>query len=175
MAALKKATIKPKQYRGNINLKPLGYKHNWTEHEVSEYQKCADDPIYFIENYVYITTLDYGSQLFKLYPYQKKLIKSIHENRFVIAKIGRQLGKCTKYNTMINIKQKSTGNEYSINIGDFHKWLEFKFIFGELSNETLKNLDCQIVVECVDKIKGNINEQFGEMFPNHKSQICKSN
>lgn len=92
--ATKRATPKQKLgYRGNINLKPLGYTHTFQASELSEYEKCANDPLYFIETYVYITTLDHGSQKFKLYPYQRNLIKQIHTNRRVIAKVGRQLGK----------------------------------------------------------------------------------
>jgi hypothetical protein len=93
MATTKKARTQKIGYRGNINLKPLGYVHQLTAFEASEYAKCASDPIYFIETYVKITTLDHGIQPFTLYPYQKKLILAIHNSRKVIAKVGRQLGK----------------------------------------------------------------------------------
>ena len=57
--------------------------------------KCAGDPIYFIETYCKIVTLDHGLQPFKLYECQKKKVKVIHENRKVILMEGRQQGKTT--------------------------------------------------------------------------------
>lgn len=80
-------------YLGNNNLKPVGMQVSMNVFEQNEYIKCADDPIYFIENYVKITTLDFGEVLFKLYPIQRELIRLIHENRKVITMQGRQQGK----------------------------------------------------------------------------------
>ena len=39
-----------KSYLGNSNLKASGVPLNFTKDEIEEYLKCADDPIYFIEN-----------------------------------------------------------------------------------------------------------------------------
>lgn len=64
-------------------------------HCIDEIKKCSEDPIYFIENYVYIVTTDKGIQKFKLREYQKEIIKAYENNRYVIIKIGRQLGKTT--------------------------------------------------------------------------------
>lgn len=80
-------------YNKNNNLKAAGVQINFTPDQVQEYIKCANDPIYFIETYAKIVSLDRGIVPFKMYPYQKRLIISFHENRKVIAKIGRQLGK----------------------------------------------------------------------------------
>ena len=55
-------------YHGNPNLKPLAYQHDFSKEEIAEYVKCKDDPVYFIENYVKIITLDKGLQPFNLYP-----------------------------------------------------------------------------------------------------------
>jgi hypothetical protein len=85
----------PKSYLGNSNLKASGVLLNFTKEEIEEYVKCADDPIYFIENYCKIVTLDYGLQPFKLYDCQKNKVKIIHENRKVILMEGRQQGKTT--------------------------------------------------------------------------------
>lgn len=60
-----------------------------------EIKKCAQDPIYFIEHYVYINTLDHGFQLMKLYPYQKAAILRFMKYRFNINKWSRQVGKST--------------------------------------------------------------------------------
>lgn len=80
-------------YHGNPNLKPIGYQHNFTPYEVSEILKCQNDPIYFIENYCHIVTLDHGLKLFKLYDFQKKKIDVILNNRKVVVMEPRQQGK----------------------------------------------------------------------------------
>ena len=80
-------------YHGNINLKPIGHKHNFTLEQLAEIEKCQEDPIYFIENYCYIVTLDHGLQLFKLYDCQKEKVLHILNNRKAILMEGRQQGK----------------------------------------------------------------------------------
>jgi len=84
-----------KQYLGNAQLKAAGVALQFTKDQIEEYVKCADDPIYFIESYCKIVTLDHGMQPFKLYECQKKKVKIIHENRKVILMEGRQQGKTT--------------------------------------------------------------------------------
>jgi hypothetical protein len=80
-------------YHGNPNLKSIGHKHDFTQEQIKEYLKCQSDPIYFIENYCHIVTLDNGLQLFKLYECQKKKVDIIIDNRKVILMEGRQQGK----------------------------------------------------------------------------------
>ena len=82
-------------YLGNSLLKGCDITHNFTKKEVEEYIKCANDPIYFLENYVSIVHVDEGLIKFKMYDYQKRLVKTITENRNVIVKTGRQVGKTT--------------------------------------------------------------------------------
>jgi hypothetical protein len=82
-------------YNANANLKAAGVEVEFTPENVQEYIKCSQDPIYFIENYCYIVTLDHGLQLFKLYDCQKNKINVIHNNRRVILMEGRQQGKTT--------------------------------------------------------------------------------
>ena len=80
-------------YHGNPNLKSIGHKHDFTQEQIKEYLKCQSDPIYFIENYCHIVTLDNGLQLFKLYDCQKKKVEIIVNERKVILMEGRQQGK----------------------------------------------------------------------------------
>mgnify|MGYP001442696228 CR=1 FL=1 len=80
-------------YHGNPNLKPLAYQHDFSEEEIKEYVKCKEDPVYFIENYVKIITLDKGLQPFKLYDCQKQKVECIMNNRRVVLMEGRQQGK----------------------------------------------------------------------------------
>ena len=84
-----------KNYLGNPHLKKINMPLQLTEDEVREYVKCSKDPIYFIERYVKIITLDKGFINISLYPFQKQAIEDINQNRRVILKAGRQLGKTT--------------------------------------------------------------------------------
>jgi hypothetical protein len=82
-------------YNSNTNLKAAGVTVDFTPDNIQEYIKCAQDFIYFIENYCYIVTLDHGLQLFKLYDCQKNKLNVIHNNRRIILMEGRQQGKTT--------------------------------------------------------------------------------
>ena len=88
-------SLKLKHYLGNLHLKRVNMPMQLTEEQVREYVKCAKDPIYFIENYVKIITLDKGFVQISLYPFQRQAVKDINDNRRVIVKAGRQVGKTT--------------------------------------------------------------------------------
>ena len=80
-------------YHGNPNLKPIAYQHDFTKEQIRELIKCKEDPIYFIENYCQIVTLDKGLQPFLLYECQKRKVDFIMNNRQTILMEGRQQGK----------------------------------------------------------------------------------
>ena len=82
-------------YLGNPNLKKANTQIEFTEEQILEFLRCKEDPVYFAKNYVKIVTLDYGLQPFEMYPFQEKLVKRFHENRFNICKMPRQTGKST--------------------------------------------------------------------------------
>ena len=82
-------------YLGNPNLKKTNVAIQWTNEQVQEFLKCKSDPIYFVENYIQIVSLDEGLVPFKMYPFQEKLVRNFHENRFNICKMPRQTGKST--------------------------------------------------------------------------------
>jgi hypothetical protein len=86
---------KLKHYLGNPHLKRVNMPMQLTEEQIREFIRCAKDPIYFIENYVKIITLDKGFVQISLYPFQKQAIVDINSNRRVIVKAGRQVGKTT--------------------------------------------------------------------------------
>jgi hypothetical protein len=86
---------KLKHYLGNPKLKRVNMAMNLTEDQVREFVKCAQNPTYFIENYVKIITLDKGFVQIDLYPFQKQVVNDINNNRRVIVKAGRQVGKTT--------------------------------------------------------------------------------
>mgnify|MGYP006077900755 FL=1 len=82
-------------YLGNPLLKKSNVPVNWTKDNILEYQKCMEDPIYFIKNYIKIVSLDYGLVPFELYDFQEKIVDTIHNDRFTICKMPRQSGKST--------------------------------------------------------------------------------
>jgi hypothetical protein len=84
-----------KGYFGNPNLKRVGESIEWSPERVEEYMKCAQDPIYFIETYMKIINVDHGLVNFKLYDYQKEMVRSMAENRMSIIATARQAGKST--------------------------------------------------------------------------------
>ena len=82
-------TRETKYYNGNPNLKAAGVQYQYSLNDVKEFVKCSKDPLYFINNYVKVVSLDRGLVPFKTYPYQDRVIMSIHNNRFTIGKIFR--------------------------------------------------------------------------------------
>jgi len=82
-------------YLGNPLLKKANTAIEFTEEQIVEFIKCKEDPVFFAKNYVKIVTLDHGLQPFELYPFQEKLVKRFHKNRFNICKMPRQTGKST--------------------------------------------------------------------------------
>jgi hypothetical protein len=82
-------------YMGNKNLKAAGVKIEFTQEQVEEYIRCANDPKYFAKKYVKVVTLDKGITPFELYDFQEKLVDALCNNRFVIGKVCRQAGKTT--------------------------------------------------------------------------------
>ena len=82
-------------YTSNPRLKKAGVKIDFTPAQVAEYIKCVRDPIYFIKKYVKIVHVDYGVIPFEMWDFQVEMIRNMHENRFSIAKMPRQVGKTT--------------------------------------------------------------------------------
>jgi hypothetical protein len=82
-------------YLGNPNLKKANTQIQFTEDQIIEFLKCKEDPVYFARNYVKIVSLDHGLVPFEMYPFQEKLIRNFHGNRFNICKMPRQTGKST--------------------------------------------------------------------------------
>ena len=82
-------------YLGNPNLKKANTPIEFTEENVIEFMRCKEDPVYFAKKYIKIVSLDEGLVPFNLYPFQEKLVRNFHENRFNICKMPRQTGKST--------------------------------------------------------------------------------
>lgn len=82
-----------KNYYLNPKIKKIELQEEYSPDQIKEYVKCSQDPIYFIENYVEINSLDKGFVKFILRGYQRDLIKSLHENNKTIILSSRQSGK----------------------------------------------------------------------------------
>ena len=82
-------------YLGNPNLKKANTEIQFTEDNVKEFLKCKDDPVYFARKYIKIVNVDEGLVPFNMWPFQEKLIKNFHKNRFNICMMPRQTGKST--------------------------------------------------------------------------------
>lgn len=83
------------EYKGSNLLKKSGTPVEWTPERMSEYMKCAQDPIYFCKNYIQIINVDQGLQPFSMYPYQEDIVRSMYENRYTVVATARQAGKTT--------------------------------------------------------------------------------
>ena len=84
-----------KGYLGNPLLKRANQSIEWTPELVEEYVKCSQDVVYFTENYMQIINVDEGLVPFKMYDYQKEMVKSFANNRNTIVTTARQAGKST--------------------------------------------------------------------------------
>ena len=60
------------QYLGNPNLKKANVATNFTPEEVQEYIKCSEDPVYFIQTYIKIVSLDKGLIPFDMYRFPSR-------------------------------------------------------------------------------------------------------
>ena len=82
-------------YNGNVNLKRKGTPIEFSNDMISEYLKCAADPIYFAEKYIQIVHVDHGLIPIKMYDYQKEIALAITNSRRVTVNTSRQAGKTT--------------------------------------------------------------------------------
>ena len=82
-------------YLGNPKLKKANIQIDFSQEEIQEVVRCSKDIVYFCETYQKIISIDEGLMPFEPYDYQKEIIHSVNENRFVICKMPRQTGKTT--------------------------------------------------------------------------------
>jgi hypothetical protein len=124
-------------YEGKQFLRRGNIVFEYTDSEISEIAKCANDIVYFAERYAVVMT-DEGIQQVKLREYQKDLLKDFQNNRFNVCLASRQMGKCFFHNTRVDIKDPQ-GNTRTITLGElfytilkekrplkFTEWLKWK-------------------------------------------------
>jgi hypothetical protein len=64
------------------------------EEQLGQLVKCHADPLYFMENFMWIQT-DNGRELFKAWDYQIELINTFHNYKNSVGLTARQMGKTT--------------------------------------------------------------------------------
>ena len=79
-------------YEGKQFLRRGNIVFEYTDEELKEITKCANDIVYFAEKYAVVMT-DNGIQKVKLREYQKDLLRDFQHNRFNIVLASRQMGK----------------------------------------------------------------------------------
>ena len=82
-------------YLSNPNLKRANTSIQFTEEQIIEFLRCKEDPVYFAKKYIKIVNVDDGLVQFEMWPFQERLVKNFHKNRFNICKMPRQVGKTT--------------------------------------------------------------------------------
>lgn len=82
-------------YLGNKNLPTERAEFEWTPAMVKDLKKCKRNLLYFAENFFTIINLDRGREKIKLFKCQKRVLRSLRDNRFNIVLASRQVGKTT--------------------------------------------------------------------------------
>ncbi|AVH85181.1 hypothetical protein RsoM2USA_253 [Ralstonia phage RsoM2USA] len=65
----------------------------YTPEQIHELNICRKDPVYFMRKYATVQHPTKGRVPFDLYDYQVEMVKAIHENRYTLALLSRQMGK----------------------------------------------------------------------------------
>jgi hypothetical protein len=79
-----------KYYMGNPLLKRTNTPTEFSQEQLIELARCAADPVYFAKKYIKIVNIDDGLVQFDMWPFQEKMLRTFHENRFSICKLPRQ-------------------------------------------------------------------------------------
>lgn len=107
-------------FNRDTNLRNANIPFKMTDEEMEEYQKCYDDPEYFIGKYCKFMT-DKGMDTVELRDYQKKVIDivtaesydpdlddAIPSHRNIVWLASRQVGKCSVATTEIELPRGKT-------------------------------------------------------------------
>jgi hypothetical protein len=103
-------------------LKPANQPVAYTSEQLQEFVKCARDPLYFMENHMFIQHPTKGKIPFDAYPFQRDLVRTYWNFRNTAAMIPRQSGKCVANNTEVAIRDKTSGDIYDLPIGAYYEW-----------------------------------------------------
>lgn len=76
-------------------LKPANQPTAYSPEQLQEFIRCAKDPLYFMQKYMFIQHPTKGKIPFEAYQFQKELVRTYWSFRNTIAMIPRQSGKTT--------------------------------------------------------------------------------
>jgi len=79
-------------HEGNSQLKSANIVFEYTQPELEDLAKCANDVVYFANKFCFSMT-DEGIQQITLRPYQEDMLENFQDNRFVVMLASRQIGK----------------------------------------------------------------------------------
>lgn len=91
----------PVKYDENGAVKRPNKEMALTREMVEDFARCAQDVVYFAENYYWIINPVTGEQRIELYDFQKKILRNLQQNRFNILLAARQVGKALDLDTPI--------------------------------------------------------------------------
>ena len=107
-------------FMGDLELRDANIVFQYTDEEIAEFQKCAEDPIYFTSKYCKFQN-DKGRTTVKLRDFQEdtlhmlcdqhydeELDEMVPDNRNCVIMASRQTGKCVLPNTTVQLKNKKT-------------------------------------------------------------------
>lgn len=157
-------------YRGAKNIPVAGAQYSFTADMVLELQRCRADVVYFAENFFFIVTIDKGKQKIKLYEAQRRILRSLADNRFVSLLSARQTGKALALDTPIRTTNGWTvmGN---IKRGDFVYGTDGKPIEVTHAHEVLHQRECYKVT--FDTGETIIADSEHEWFTQHRRERQK--
>jgi hypothetical protein len=88
------AISKPQQPDFNL-VKAANAMSTYTNEQLRDLVRCSEDPLFFMEKFMWIQHPVRGKIPFEAYDYQKKLVEAYWKNTNVIALLSRQSGKTT--------------------------------------------------------------------------------
>ena len=103
---------------GKPEWKASGILFDYTQDEVDEMRRCAEDVIYFANKYCFVMT-DEGVRNIELRDYQIDILRAYQANNKVVFVAPRQIGKCFLFHNLLIIKNKNNVNQL-ISLGEFY-------------------------------------------------------
>ena len=116
-------------FLGHENLRGVKEQYEVTKEQQQEFMRCAFDPIYFAEHYVYIKSNKKGMHLVKLFDYQKKALKIFSSEEYddrenAIVLMPRQMGKCLRDTSKLAVRDVLSGEIMQVSISELFDMAE---------------------------------------------------
>ena len=94
-------------FKNEVGVRRHGVKFSPTQYEIDEYIKCALDVKYFAEKYCKVKTEDGAIRNITLRDYQEDILDLFSGQKSILC-ASRQIGKCSIFNTEIEIDNLGT-------------------------------------------------------------------